>query len=104
MYRSRLIEQANTARNHLEAVSMHVERMCGFRAVSLQDKSHNLSPILVGNNHKISLLLGRGGPCRILLEGIQGGIGSVIDLVDLIIHEGVNLGSIDNRECDVEKE
>jgi hypothetical protein len=74
------------------------------RAISLQDYSHGLSPIFVGNNHEVSLLRGRGSPCRILLEGVQSGIGSVVNLIDLTIHEGVELRSIDDRECDVEKE
>jgi len=83
---------------------MHMERMCTFGAVSLQDESYDLSSIFVRNDQEVSLLLGRGGPCCVLLEGIQSGIGSVVDLIDLTIHEGVKLGSIDNRECDVEKE
>ena len=83
---------------------MYVERMRAFRAIGLQDYSHGLSPILVRNHQEVSLFRGRGGPCRILLESVQSGIGSIVDVIDLTVHEGVDLGPIDDRECDVEED
>lgn len=50
------------------------------------------------------MLRRRGSPCRILLDGVQSGIGRVIDVVDPAIDEGMDLGILDERECVVEEE
>ena len=69
---------------------MYVERVAAS-AVAQQNYSHSLAFVLVGDNHEVSLLRGRGRPRRILLDGVQSGIGSVVDLIDPAIHEGADL-------------
>ena len=93
-----VVKRANTIRDHLEAVTMHVERMTARPTHTLQDYSDGLVPIRVRDNHKVSLFWGRGRPCRVLLNGIQSGISGVVDIIDQIIHEGMNPGPTEEGE------
>lgn len=99
----RIVKRANAARNHLEAMTMHVERMAARAAHTLQDDSYGLVPICVGDDHEVSLLWGRRSPRWVLLNGVQSGIRSVVNLVDLTIHKGMDIGSTEEGECVVEK-
>ena len=77
---------------------MHVERMAAMATRTLEDYPHGFSPVLVGDDHKVSLLWGRGSPRRVLLNGVQSGIRGIADVINPTIHEGVNLEPIDDRE------
>lgn len=83
---------------------MHVKGM-GTRTVrTLQYDAHGLAPIFVRDNHEVSFLRCRGDPRRVLLDGVKGRIGSVVDRINPTVHECVDLGTIDIRECVIEKE
>jgi len=80
---------------------MHVERMNAVTTRTLEDYPHGLAPITVGDDHEVSLLWCRRGPIRILLNGVQGGVCGIINVIDPIVHEGMNHEPLDERECEI---
>ena len=100
----RIVKRTSTTRNHLEAVTVQVERMTADGEGILQDHPHAPIPIRVGDDQEVPLFRGRGSPRRVAIESVQSGIGGVADVVLVAIHEGLELGSGGDGEREVDEE